>query len=144
MIYCDTSLLVAALTPEAKSGAVQAWLRTLGLGELCTSPWTATEFSSAVGLKARTGKMSSDHKSDVLTQWRKLQTDQLVMIPVPGDAFDLAARFCDMSGSGLRAGDALHLAVASLGGHAMATLDVRMRDGAAAIGVPTVSIQIRD
>jgi predicted nucleic acid-binding protein len=141
MIYCDTSLLVAALTPEAKSQAVQAWLRTLGPGELCISPWNVTEFSSAIALKVRAGKLSSDQKSDVLTQWREMQADQLLTVPVPGDAFDLAARFCDMAGAGLRAGDALHLAVASIGGHALATLDGRMHDGASAVGVKVVSIE---
>jgi predicted nucleic acid-binding protein len=135
MIYCDTSLLVPALVPESASSRVQLWLEAQPESSLCVSPWVATEFSSAIALKLRHGALQSEHKSGILTRWRAMQADQLVVIPVPGDAFDLAARFCDMSVSILRAGDALHLAVASLGGHALATLDERMRERAAAVGV---------
>ena len=38
----------------------------------------------------------------------------------------------------LRAADALHLAVAALGGHALATLDARLAEGAQAVGVRVV------
>ncbi len=46
-----------------------------------------------------------------------------------------------MKRSPLRAGDALHLAVASLGGHALATLDARMKEGAVAVGVRVVGVK---
>ena len=40
----------------------------------------------------------------------------------------------------LRGGDALHLAVAALGGHALATLDPRLAEGAQAVGVRVVGV----
>ena len=40
----------------------------------------------------------------------------------------------------LRAADALHLAVAALGGHALATLDARLAEGAQAVGVRVVGV----
>lgn len=140
MIYCDTSLLVAALVLEERSAQVKSWLRERTVGELCISTWTVTEVSAALALKLRTGTLPAESRPDVLTQWRAMQVDQLISIAVPHEAFDLAARFCDMNGSVTRAGDALHLAVASLGGLALATLDERMREGAEAVGVRVLAV----
>ena len=142
MIYCDTSLLVSALTLEADSAKVQRWLANQEAAALCISGWVVAEFSSAVALKLRRGDLTRDDAALALTNWRSLQQDRLVMIPVPSEAFDLAARFCDMPTPGLRASDALHLAVASLSTHKLATLDERMRVGAGAVGVPAVSVDI--
>ena len=142
MIYCDTSLLVSALTVEAGSVKVQRWLANQEAAALCISGWVVTEFSSAVALKLRRSELTRDDAALALTNWRSLQQDRLITIPVPSEAFALAARFCDMTVPGLRAGDALHLAVASLGGHSLATLDARMRVGAGAVGVPAVSAML--
>ena len=60
--------------------------------------------------------------------------DELVSIPVPVPAWDLAAGLCDRHELKLRAGDALHMAVASLGGHLLATLDRTMAEGGAGYG----------
>ena len=135
MIYCDTSLLVAALTPEASSLRADAWLRQRPAGEICISPWVITEFSSAIALKVRFGSLPAEFKGEVLTRWRAMQADQLLTIAVPQEAFNLAARFCDLAAAGLRASDALHLAIASSGGHSLATLDQRMGEAALVVGV---------
>ncbi len=140
MIYCDTSLLVAALTVEPRTVAVQTWLTGHQPPALCTGAWTNTEFSSAIALKLRRGEITPDDRTRALANWRILHNQSLVMIAVPHEAFDLAARFCDMTAPGLRASDALHLAVASLGAHALATLDARMREGAEAVGVRVVEV----
>ena len=141
MIYCDTSLLVAALTPEARSPEMRDWLGAHAAGELCISPWTSAEFSAALALKVRHGTLTADLRSEALAQWRAMQVDQLAVIPVPDAAYDLAASYCDMVASKLRAADALHLAVATLGGHALATLDARLAEGAQAVGVRVVGVR---
>ncbi len=140
MIYCDTSLLVAALSREAATEAVQQWLSQQAEGVLSISDWVITEFSSAVSIKLRRGEIPVQRKADLLAQWQQMIAERLTVVPVPQPAFALAARFCDRHELGLRAGDALHLAVASLGGHALATLDARMREGAAAVGVRVVGV----
>jgi uncharacterized protein len=137
MIYCDTSVIVAALSNEPMTMAVQAWLADQSAESLCASQWVVTEFSSAVSLKARRGDLDAIGKARVLSNWHAVLRDNLVMIPVPEQAFGLAARFCDRDDLGLRAGDALHLAVASLGGHQMATLDKILASAALAVGVVT-------
>lgn len=140
MIYCDTSLLVSALSNEGRSEQVRAWLDTVAAGDLCVSDWTVTEFSSAIAAKVRFGSLPAERKPAVMTQWHTMLAHELTREAVSRDAFELAARFCAMSGSGLRAGDALHLTVASLGGHTLATLDARMREAAGAVGVRVISI----
>ena len=140
MIYCDTSLLVTALTVEDRTAQVQAWLTTRTEGELCISLWVVTEFSSALSLKLRRGEMPVDERARIISNWHALRQDHLATLPVPEEAFDLAARFCDRHESGLRAGDALHLAVASLGGHSLATLDRTMAEAAVAVGVGVVAV----
>ena len=50
----DTSPLVAALTREASTRHVQAWLESHGSEELLISDWVVTEFSSALSIKMRT------------------------------------------------------------------------------------------
>ena len=84
--------------------------------------------------------MNAEERARVLSNWKITQRDNLVVVPVPQPAFDLAARFCDWHELGLRAGDALHLAVASLGGHSLATLDATMARGAVAVGVEVVGV----
>ena len=140
MIYCDTSLMIASLIPEGASDSVQAWLAEQAEGTLCISDWVVTEFSSALGIKLRRGVIPADRQSHILAEWRARIADQLTLLPVPQPAFALAARYCEMPATGLRGSDALHLAVAALGGHALATLDARLVEGAQAVGVRVVPI----
>ena len=141
MIYLDTSLLVTALTAEPDTTRVQAWLAKREAGALCISDWAVSEFSSALALRLRRGELNAEERARVLSNWRVTQQDNLVVIPVPQPAYDLAARLCDRHELGLRAGDALHLAVASLGGHSLATLDARMAKAAVAAGVEVVGVE---
>ena len=140
MIYCDTSLMVTALTLEPTTAAAQDWLNRQASGSLCVSRWVVTEFSGAVAMKERRGILSPELKSEAMMQWSLMLAEQLAILPVPEASFDLAARFCDMQNSTLRAADALHLAVAALGGHALATLDARLAEGARAVGVRVVGV----
>ena len=59
------------------------------------------------------------------------------MLPVSEHHFQIAARFADQASLGLRAGDAVHLAVASEAGFSVVTLDRKLAEAGAALGVPT-------
>ena len=140
MIYCDTSLLVAALAREPDSGRSQEWLAMHSGHALCVSDWVVTEFAGALAFKQRTGQISAELRAQIRARWQKLVTNTLAVDEVRRDAFELAARFCNMQNAKLRSGDALHLAIASLGGHSLATLDRAMAEAAVAVGVGVVPV----
>ena len=79
--------------------------------------------------------MTLEERARVLSNWRSARQENLTLVPVPPEAFDLAALCCDLHELGLRAGDALHVAVAALGGHRLATLGGAMAKAAVAVGV---------
>ena len=65
MLYLDTCVLLALLTPEVHSPAASAFLEQ-GTQTLAISPWSVTELHSALGLKVRTGALSTAEADRVL------------------------------------------------------------------------------
>jgi predicted nucleic acid-binding protein len=111
MVYLDTSAVVPVFLQEPASNAVDAWLESCNQ-PLASSDWLVTEFASALSIKVRRGDINA--KQAVLA-WQGFSgfcTDGLRLLPVSRAAFDSAATMTREAISGLRAGDALHLAIA--------------------------------
>jgi predicted nucleic acid-binding protein len=138
MLYLDTSLLVAALTNEAETEHMQRWLGQQQVDELAISDWVATEFSSALSIKLRSGHIEAAHRAAALATFARLAADSFSVIPVSRLQFRTAARFADQHMLGLRAGDALHLAVCADVGATLCTLDRRLGHAGSALGVKTM------
>jgi uncharacterized protein len=136
-LYLDTSLLVAALTNEAETGRVQAWLGAQVAGDLAISDWVTTELSSALSVKLRSGQIEAPDRAEVLATFARLSADSLAVLPISASQFRTAARFADQFALGLRAGDALHLAVCADHGVTLCTLDRRIGAAGPALGVQT-------
>jgi len=136
--YLDTSLLVAALTNEAETKRMQSWLAAQKSGVLAVSEWVATEFSAALSVKLRTGQIEKTHRSDALAMFAQLMAASFSLLPISAIEFRTAAHFADRSSSGLRAGDALHLAICANHGATICTLDRRLSEAATALGVKTL------
>ena len=136
--YVDTSVIIAALTPEAATSKVQQWLGERLPGELAMSGWAITEVSSALAIKVRTGALTLENRADVLAAWHRLIDESFLMETVKARHFEMAAYFADRHDLGLRSGDALHLAIAADRGLPLATLDKRLAEAGPLLGTPTL------
>jgi predicted nucleic acid-binding protein len=134
-VYCDTSLIIASMTREAHSPAVWQWLGTQSERRLYVSDWSDTEVSSALSLKVRTEQISAANRIQLMEAWRASIGTSYEQLDVSPENFTTAARFIERYELGLRAADALHLAIAQSHGLAMATLDIRLRGAAIEYGV---------
>jgi uncharacterized protein len=138
MLYLDTSLLVAVFTNETQTQRLQHWLGQQPVDDLAVSAWVATEFSSALSIKLRSGQMGDAHRADALATFVRLTSDCFTVVPVSRLQFRTAARFVDRHELGLRAGDALHLAVCADNGATLCTLDQRLGRAGLALGIKTM------
>lgn len=135
MLYLDTSLLVAALTNEPRTAEIQEWLAGQDPEQLAISDWVVTEFSGALSLKIRSGQLSPGNRADALAVFNSLAAETFSVFPLSRLEFRTAARFADQHATGLRSGDALHLAVAANHGARVRTLDQGLTRAAEALGV---------
>lgn len=135
-VYLDTSVLVAAHTREPQTGPAQQWLASQSGGGLIVSTWTLLECESALAIKWRRGELDDAGKSGASVD---IEAFAACFTPwaVPNEADHLRAReLCRHAPSGLRAGDALHLALAlRLKASHFATLDRVLGNNAAAHGL---------
>ncbi len=140
MIYIDTSALVPAFIREPKSEAVLAWLETCGEG-LVVSEWAITEFSSAAAIKVGTGEIASAMAKRARARFLGFAQDHC-SIAIPQRAeFRRAAELAGDVNLKLRAGDALHLAIAEASkAQGILCLDETMGAGAKTIGLAVVSV----
>lgn len=97
-----------------------------------------TKFSAALSVKLRTGQIEATHRADALAMFTRLSMDSFTILPVSGLQFRTAARFADQHVLGLRAGDALHLAICADHGATLCTLDRRLSEAGPALGVNTM------
>ncbi|TCP95428.1 hypothetical protein C8J46_11318 [Sphingomonas sp. PP-F2F-A104-K0414] len=139
MIYCDASLIVALLVEETRSGVAAAWIERQRQNDLVISRWVTTEVASAFAMKHRMGVLSRDRHDLAAEAWRRTALG-MAIVEVEAADFDRAGTLVDAGPRGLRASDALHVAIAQRRGFALATLDKGMIEGARAVDVMVAAI----
>src|SRR5262245_55727646 len=137
MSYVDTPVWVASIIEEPKSDEVRTWLLQTDPEEIAVSDWVVAEFSSALSVKVRTGQIDVEQRAEALGAFTSTVTESLYVLPILAGHFRTAARFANSHLSGLRAGDALHLAVAGGYGSAVCTLDRTLATAGPLFGIET-------
>jgi predicted nucleic acid-binding protein len=136
-LYLDTSALVSAFTNEAATERVQDWLAEQDIEDCSISSLVITEFSSALSIKLRTRHITLAERVDILAAFARFATPNFHVLDVEPRQFRTAAVFADHYELGLRAADALHLAICADHGVRLCTLDRRLADAGPALGVAT-------
>ncbi len=126
---------MAALANEAATRRVQAWLGRQPPETLLISDWVVTELTSALSIKVRSGELDAADRARLAGVFTRLRTESLTVLPINRDHFATAARFVEQFSLGLRAADAMHLAVAADHGARLCTLDRRLADAATTFAV---------
>lgn len=135
MWYIDTSVLLPLFLVEEKSPDAWHWLGSHHGFLLHISHWNLTEFSSALGNKTRNREIDGTAHQKTLDDFRILIRNRLTLVRFHTADFQRAADLCDHWQSGLRAGDALHLAIVERNGFMVCTLDKNMIDVAQKLGL---------
>lgn len=113
MLYFDTSFLAPLILEEAASTKIEALFAKLPVGDLYVSHWTRVEFASLIAREVRMGGFAESDALLAIAQFDELVTDSFQIV-TPGIAdYELAKDYIQHFATKLRAGDALHLAIAS-------------------------------
>lgn len=113
MLYFDTSFLTPLFKLEQSSPDVEKFTVGLTPRMLAISEWTRVEFASVLAKDVRIGRMTPVQAGALETAFEVAVAQGYLVLDVARRDFDLARRLLSDHRSGLRAGDALHLAVAS-------------------------------
>jgi len=137
--YVDTAVVVAALTVEPGTSRAQAWIAAQTSDDLLISDWVIAEFSSALSIKLRTGQIDVQLRAAALAALSRFRLNRFAVLPVTPGNFRTAAAFADRHDLGLKASDALHLAIASEHGATLCSFDRRLIAAGPALAIPTVT-----
>jgi uncharacterized protein len=134
MLYLDTSVLIALVVPEARTARVQAWAAdTEDL--FGTSDWALAEMASALSIKQRTGALTEAERGVADRALARFLDENVDVVGLHRADYRTAARMSARPTPPLRAGDALHLAVAERLGALLYTLDDQQAVGGLAHGI---------
>lgn len=137
MHYLDTSLVMSLIAVEPSTAAAHEWLATHPDDGLAISDWVVTEVASALSLIERVGRLVGEGRGRAWSNLQELMAADVTVLPVSRQAFHAAAGMAGRASLGLRAGDALHLAVAGEFGAPVVTRDIGQARAAQTLGLAT-------
>jgi uncharacterized protein len=136
VVYLDTSFITPYYLNEASSEAVAQVLEAIPAGQLATSDWTLVEFASMLARRVRQGDLDQPSAEETMRLFvDDAQAALVILEPVRAD-FTLARRLVLATPKlGLRAPDALHLALSANYGLSLHTLDRKLTQAAHSLGL---------
>jgi hypothetical protein len=135
MLYLDSCVVVALLVPEPHSSRADSWMTAKAGVEIALSGWVEAEVAAALSAKARLGQLDPARSRNARAGLAALAASTK-SLPIERRHFAAAARFAEIEAAKLRGGDALHLAIAADVGATLCTLDNRLAEACATVGVP--------
>jgi len=139
VIYLDTSVLGAMFFREPGAATLVARLEGARSDGLMISAWTLTEMASVAGIKRRTGALDAATCQQALANFQRFASAHLTTAEVEPADFRTAAVLID-SPVALRAGDALHAAIARRNDAHLASLDQRFCAAIDGLGWPRFAL----
>ena len=137
MRYFDTSFLVPLILPEATSAPIAGFFEDLPADDLAVSHWTRVEFASLLAREVRMGNLDAAAAHEAGSRFETMVEESFVVLLPSRDDFDRARDWLGRFETSLRAGDALHLAIAkNHGADAIYSLDKLMIAAGRKLGVP--------
>ncbi|MGA8448289.1 MAG: type II toxin-antitoxin system VapC family toxin [Roseiarcus sp.] len=112
MLYFDTSFLAPLVLPESTSDRIAAFVRRLPVEELTVSHWTRVEFFSLIARDVRMSVLDAATGARADARFEAMVDASFAVLLPNAEDFGLAKRYLGKFNTGLRAGDALHLAIA--------------------------------
>jgi len=138
LLYFDTSFLAPLVLAEATSEAIADFMRGSPVDdEPAVSHWTRVEFSSLIAREVRMGGLTAAAAKRADDAFETMVEESFTILLPTTDDFDLAKEYLAAFETGLRAGDALHLAIAK--NHraaAMYSLDKTLLKAGERLGLP--------
>jgi uncharacterized protein len=113
MYYFDTSFIAPLVIPELNSEAVETFLMKVTAGQLATSSWTKVELASLLARKLRMKEYTAAQVALAREGFETLLTASFTLLIPSERDFSLAEKMLEKPSTGLRSGDALHLAIAA-------------------------------
>ncbi|MFN0025194.1 MAG: type II toxin-antitoxin system VapC family toxin [Parvularculaceae bacterium] len=130
MIYLDTSMIVPLFLPEPRSKEAEG---LIALRDVLVSDLAAAEFSSAIAMAVRTGRIQLQAAQGVLTLFDDWTTDHAGAVETQSEDFIEATALIRRFDLALRTPDALHIAIARRLDAKLLTFDSRMAAAALAL-----------
>ena len=144
LYYLDTSFISSILRHDANSQLAQDWLDTQAEADLWASDWTRVEFAGAMARRARMGDITPEMSRTLFAAFLAAREHLFTMAEPPTtEDYEYAAQATLRQDSGLRPGDALHVAIArrlaqDQGETTLVTFDVKLAQAAPDFGLPAV------
>jgi uncharacterized protein len=134
-VYADTCLLVSLFLRDSGTDAALAWLSESASQRIMASHWSLTEFSSAASTLARQKSITPKLHAESMRRFRSFAAQRLTLEPPLLADFERASAMVEHCATGLRAGDAVHLALCARLSATLCTADKVMVKAAKSFSV---------
>lgn len=138
--YVDASLIIPTLVVETASDPAVDWFAAHDTAEFFISAWVETEVASALAMKRRMGMLDAAKTNAAENRFDIMASTLFSFAPISTASFRDAASIVRTTGTGVRAADALHLAVARRSALGIATCDRVMHATALELKMTTALI----